>query len=457
MAAGVGTVLTLFRCAPTWLQKVHSFLLRTLAVSVLVHSLCTRNPTLDLSRARAQVPCRGHGPRWSLGGPTTGTPFRAGFPGRDADLPPYLEVPHPAGSRRRLRPAFVAQLLRALDTAVDRRTYAWICPDLMALGPRSCNRSRAPEILERLDPSSLKLPSPSAGPHFVQPVIVHFFSGRRRSGDYQQALEELSLPLNSWQPIILSVDIVLSQRWGNLTDPVVRRFWLRQAYLGSLTAFLAGPPCESFSVARERWRSDGWGPRPLRSASEPWGYDSLLLREALQTYIGNSLLTFVLELFLYMWLNCRPGIIEHPAEPSTSKHPEAPSIWKLVFMHIVAQFPEVGFLTVNQGNFGAVSPKPTTLLHCHCGTLEARCLEHWTTAILPPPLAMGKHDGSYTTAQLKEYPPSFSRALAAATLDGLDTPSGSTQLQPHTPQQKHIFDLFHSVLGQGTMGPDFAN
>ena len=268
--------------------------------------------------------------------------------------------------RRRLRPAFVAQLFRALDTAVDRCTYPWICPDLMSLGPRCCNRPRAPEIIERLEPTSLRIPSPSDGPHFVQPVIVHFFSGRRRSGDYQQALEELTLPPNSWQPIILSVDIVLSQRWGNLTDPVVRRFWLRQAYLGSLTAFLAGPPCESFSVARERWRSDGWGPRPLRSASEPWGYDSLLLREVLQTYIGNSLLTFVLELFLYMWLNRRPGIIEHPAEPSTSKHPEAPSIWKLAFMHIVAEFPEVGFLTVHQGNFGAVSPKPTTLLHCHC-------------------------------------------------------------------------------------------
>ena len=357
---------------------------------------------------------------------------------------------------RRLRPAFVAQLLRALNLALDRCTYPWICPDLMALGPRSCNRPRAPEIIDRLEPSSLKIPSPSSGPYFVQPVIVHFFSGRRRSGDYQQAIEELSLPWNSWQPIILSVDIVLDQRWGNLTDPAVRRFWLRQAYLGCLTAFLAGPPCESFSVARERWRSDGWGPRPLRSASEPWGYTSLLLREALQTYIGNSLLTFVLELFLYMWLNRRPGIIEHPAEPSVTKHPEAPSIWKLAFMRIVEQFPEVGFLTIHQGNFGAVSPKPTTLLHCHCATLEAQCLQHWTTQVLPPPLEMGKSGNGYTTAQLKEYPPSFSHALAAATLDSLQPPSSSQQLQPHTAQQKHIYNLFQSVLGQGTMGPDFA-
>ena len=69
---------------------------------------------------------------------------------------------------------------------------------------------------------------------------------------------------------------------------------------------------------------------------------------------------------------------------------------------------------------------------------------------------MGKLNGSYSTAQLKEYPAAFSRALAAATLDGLQPPHGSAVLQPHTEQQQHIFSLFHSVLGQGIMGPDFA-
>ena len=366
----------------------------------------------------------------------------------------FIALEHP---RRRLKPHFVAQWLRTIELSLQRCTYQWICPDLVALGHSSRNRPRAKEIFEALLPEHLHIPTPCRGPHFVQPVVVHFYSGRRRAGDFQDEFEKITWPSSWWTPVVLSVDIVLSRQWGDLTSPPARRFWLHQAYIGSLYAFLAGPPCESFSVARERWKSDGYGPRPLRDQDNIWGFRSLLLREALQTYIGNSLLTFILETFLYMWLNQRMAIVEHPEEPDPALHPGAPSIWQLHYMKVLKKFPGVDFVGLMQGHFGAISPKPTRLLACHCPDLASILQANQTCATLPKALTMKKTGGFFATAQLKEYPTGLNRALALACHAVLQQyPAEEPPQQQHTPQQQHIFHLFQSSIGQGEMGPDFA-
>ncbi len=68
-----------------------------------------------------------------------------------------------------------------------------------------------------------------------------------------------------------------------------------------MVAFLAGPPCETWSRARfqaldPESNFGKKGPRPLRSATELWGLPSLQLRQLMQILFGNTLLTFAIEL-----------------------------------------------------------------------------------------------------------------------------------------------------------------
>ena len=136
-----------------------------------------------------------------------------------------------------------------------------------------------------------------------------------------------------------------------------RDYWQKAALDGFVVAFLAGPPCETWSKARGQGISLDKSkklPRILRNADHLWGLPSLALKELVQVLTGNQLLTFTL---LMQTGGC--GVLEHPAEPDDDM---AASIWKVPAVLALFQAPGVGRHRLAQGLFGAPSAKATDLM-----------------------------------------------------------------------------------------------
>ena len=114
--------------------------------------------------------------------------------------------------------------------------------------------------------------------------FLHFFSGRRRRGDLQEAIERIPLPSNTvlW---VLSLDLQICPRRCNLMCPKQQAQW-------SVAGSCAGPPCETWSIAR--WMPPAIPlhhgmrpPRPIRSRDEPWGLLRSSAKEHEQLTVGS--------------------------------------------------------------------------------------------------------------------------------------------------------------------------
>ena len=158
--------------------------------------------------------------------------------------------------------------------------------------------------------------------------FLHLFSGKRREGDLQCALENLDWG-DAWTPIVIPLDIILDKVHGDLLSLDSRSFWTRLLLKGCIDGALMRPPYESWSIARERWRLKTSGPRPLRDKNHPWGLQSLLPSELRQVLAANTLLQFSTLVFLILWLQGKFAMMEHPAPPAGADFPDAPSIWYL--------------------------------------------------------------------------------------------------------------------------------
>ncbi|CAK9005854.1 unnamed protein product [Durusdinium trenchii] len=125
--------------------------------------------------------------------------------------------------------------------------------------------------------------------------VLHFFSGRRRAGDLQQALEGLTPP-DATMLFVISLDVMVSVEHGNLTDEHQQQAILRLIRQGAIAAGYAGPPCETWTVARfEKVATRRHAPRPLRLKDQPWGLLHVSLREGQQLDIGNELMCFAIH------------------------------------------------------------------------------------------------------------------------------------------------------------------
>ena len=105
-------------------------------------------------------------------------------------------------------------------------------------------------------------------------VIVHFFSGFRRMGDIHHIIDHCTMQTGA-HVFTLSVDLCMQRIKGDLATPQAARWWKERILSGQVVAAGGGPPCETFTVARQY---DG-GPRPLRSAAHPLGIPGLSIRE----------------------------------------------------------------------------------------------------------------------------------------------------------------------------------
>lgn len=133
-------------------------------------------------------------------------------------------------------------------------------------------------------------------------IVLHAFAGRRRLGDLQYYLEKDMLTDAPYDLVVVSLDIVINDRWGDATREDTRRLWLTAIRDKYVVRFVAGPPCETWSRVRGVLHPDQGAaaergvPRVLRTLSELWGLPSLGIRELSQILTGNSLLIFTLEL-----------------------------------------------------------------------------------------------------------------------------------------------------------------
>jgi len=247
-------------------------------------------------------------------------------------------------------------------------------------------------------------------------VIVHLFSGERRSHDLEEYLSQIQVP-NGMVRIILSVDIIFDHKNANLADGKVQERWYSFIARGLIAILYAGPPCETWSSARSRGGVAGYstgdgGPRVLRTSEWVYGLGGLRIKEALQIKMANILLTFTLKAMLLMLRCNRLGILEHPALPAQNW---LPSIWRLHALDILASHSRVHAHTILQGRYGGHSPKPTTLMiFSYERQAAADILEQFAVTAVPAALSMGKEEGSkeYATAKLKNYPALLCEALS---------------------------------------------
>ena len=248
----------------------------------------------------------------------------------------------------------------------------------------------------------------------VHRFILHAFSGRRRKGDFQFFLDAIADEHPGIVIHTLSVDIILDSQWGDVSDEKVQNFWISAAQRGWVVAFLGGPPCETWSRAREHSLQEKarQGPRVIRSAQHPWGFECLTLREIRQILVGNQLMWFCLMMMTVLYDAGSCGALEHPARPPK---PTSASIWNTSILQLLLQLPGFHLWEFAQGLLGAISAKPTMILALNLPTLGQQ-LRRWRVVDeLPKTVSIGQGtDGKFNTMVLKEYPPGLCGALATS-------------------------------------------
>ena len=254
-------------------------------------------------------------------------------------------------------------------------------------------------------------------------VLLHLFSGNRRAGDLHSTLSAMQAPPGSLL-MVLSVDIIYDEKAGNLADEENQRQWYAWVRSGLIIGVYAGPPCETWSRARLKGgvpcfsKGDG-GPRLLRDACHPAGFDWMKVKEVRQVILANRLLGFTIMVMLYILEMSLFMLVEHPGEPPQEEEGWLASIWRLFLTKAIRNNPNVHLARIFQGHYGAKSPKPTNLMICAGPDFPVtEILEGLRSSdSLPQQLEMGWNAESkeYSTASLKSYPPDLCRALAGLT------------------------------------------
>ena len=285
------------------------------------------------------------------------------------------------------------------------------CPHVPA-GPDVCGAQRAPVSVHRyLDVTVY--------------YVLHFFSGQRRPGDYQDWLDR-ALAVTHYPVCVIGLDVAIDAKLCDLSCSGGVARWLDLAIAGRVVMVLGGVPCETWSVAR--WnggsRTTGAGPRVVRSSEHLWGLHGLDAGERQQVALGNALMRTVI-LFLAAARVCGfAAVMEHPQ--LSSWMPQAPSSWRLPELKLLARAGGTECVHLDQCCCGTPWKKPTRLLAVGIpglGLLVAklpgggRCcpaLGHKHIS-----LSSKGEDGVYRTAPAKTYNSVMCKVLADATFGSI--------------------------------------
>ena len=256
-------------------------------------------------------------------------------------------------------------------------------------------------------------------------IVAHLFSGHRRPGDLTSFLDALPTP-DGATIVAIPIDIIYDNVRCDLARRDTQVRWRAIAKVGCLLGFVAGPPCETFSVARAQGgragetKGDG-GPRQLRSHKHPYGLPCMTEDERRHIHLGNGLLWFTYDLCAELLMYKEAFfIVEHPAPPQDAEAKDLPSSWLTGACELLLTHPHVEVVDLWQGKFGAKSPKPTRLLCKGVPNLPAHLSAHGRLP-MPPPLKLQKINGIYSTAELKAYPERLCMAMSSAVKDALQS------------------------------------
>ena len=162
--------------------------------------------------------------------------------------------------------------------------------------------------------------------------------------------------------------MVIDSTWGDISRPQTRYFWLGAIHARWVVAIIGGPPCETWSQARERSIADhAFAPRVLRVPETPWGLPSLRLKELRQIRVGNDLMGFILEAVVMLYCVGGVAALEHPAAPTSE---ESVSIWRTPILALLLSLPGIELVSLAQGLWGAKSPKFNVFFACECAWHE---------------------------------------------------------------------------------------
>ena len=215
---------------------------------------------------------------------------------------------------------------------------------------------------------------------------------------------------------MVSADTAINQVDGNLAAGEALQSLLRLAQAGVFAMVLTGPPCETWTSARHlpppstmarRW------PRPLRSASHPWGIYGLTCGELMLTS---------LEIELQVVLHGGGSGMEHPDIPRDVSHA---SIWRTeLHRQLFGRHELCQQLRIEQWRFGATAIKPTILRFAGLPPVAKTLYQQYNYCHERPQQSLGGWDfeaKAYRTAAAKEYPDELCRALVLVSLHGLRT------------------------------------
>ena len=256
------------------------------------------------------------------------------------------------------------------------------------------------------------------------------------------------------QLFVISLDVVIDATWGDISRQQTREFWLAAIRARWVVAIIGGPPCETWSQARERSiEGHDFAPQVLRVPEHPWGVPSLRLKELRQIRVGNDLMGFILEAVVMLYCVGGVAALEHPAEPASES---SVSIWKTPILALLLSLPGIDLVSLAQGLWGAKSPKPTSFVVVNAPDMR-QALRNWQiTRELPKGISIGRDQaGGWSTAVLKEYPPSLNGGLAAGLLAAI----GQCAQDPtHTVPASFVArcaPMLCTEYGEH-IGPDFA-
>ena len=272
---------------------------------------------------------------------------------------------------------------------------------------------------------------------FVPPALAEdvvyaliLFSGHRRWADLGSWL--------SWEGSIrpLCIDLAIDSCFGNVLHDA---HWINLIRSGRVVAGHAGPPCETYSLARWLEWADSIFPRPLRTGQDPWGRYQRNLREITQCAMGTTLMLQALKLLLLIHLHGGCWTLEHPKGPSDAQTQW--SIWLSGFVAEIRTISEVDLLTMMQGPLGQPFAKPTCLLYGRLASLPHRIYSHYDRKWRPSTTLGGRDSHGWKTAAAKVYPPRLCKALAEAYIDFAQTATYEAKPAPSAEAEQAILAI----------------
>ena len=187
----------------------------------------------------------------------------------------------------------------------------------------------------------------------------------------------------------------------------------------------------------------------------------LKIREILQTTVGNQLLQFSLLMMTAHAITATLGLLEHPSPPMRRGPILPPSIWRLPIIQLLRKHANVELTHVKQGYYGAIAPKPTTIMVVAPPPQRKdmiRCLHSMkTTRTLPPPLRMQRTKTGFSTMPLKRYPKGLCTALAHMIHLGASTsPPLTSNADDIYETAEHFRAAYERIQEGGNDGHDYC-